>query len=636
VDPDRIPGAFPAPSFRGNQEAALADIRDAFAAGNDVVLVRAPTGSGKSLLARAVMGGARRLDEAEPSQATGAYYTTPQVSQLDDVAEDDLLEDFNVIRGKSNYTCILNGEESTPVDRAPCARVSGFNCTVRHRCPYFSDRAIASNQPIAAMTLAYFMQTAGSDVFRKRDVVVIDEAHGLAEWAEMYATIDLSPSRVPVWDDVGVPDLAAADDPVERAVRFAETLAGVCEGAKDDLLRAGDLTPEDAARRDRLQELISSLSWFVEDYRDPESPTTWVVDQDRDDAISIKPLDPERYLHHTVWDRGNRFALFSATILNKAAFCRSVGLDPDRVGLVDVSHTFPLENRPLYDVTQGKMTYEHRDETVPKVARLLVRLMARHPDEKGLVHCHSYGIQSRLAELLGQFGVAARVRTHDREDRDAELDAWKATDRPELFLSVKMEEALDLEGDLCRWQVLCKAPYLNTNDSRVARRLEEGQWTWYHRAALRTVIQACGRVVRAPDDHGATYLADASLLDLFDRARADMPDWFAASVDRRSQPSLPEFDPAAALAGVDAEPGPPSATGGSRTSRSDRAARGTDAGSSGSAESTGSSPSSGGAAASDSSGGDGARDGDDGTSGDSGRRGRRDRSDHPLSDVWGE
>jgi Rad3-related DNA helicase len=556
VNPERIAGEFPAPSHRGAQEQALADIAAAFADGNDVVLVRAPTGSGKSLLARAIAGAARTVEEAEPSQATGAYYTTPQVSQLDDVASDDLLDDLNVIRGKRNYTCILPGEHDTPVDRAPCAREKGYDCSIRHRCPYFSDRAIASNRAIAAMTLAYFMQTAGSEVFRKRDVVVIDEAHGLAEWAEMYATIDLKPRTVPVWDDVRVPAVADADDPVDRAVRFAETLAGVCSREKDDLLARPELTPEEAARRDRLQERIAELNWFVEDYRDPESPTTWVVDQTGGEgtALTIKPLNPEKYLHHTVWDRGNSFALLSATILNKEAFCRQVGLDPGDVALVDVPHTFPVENRPLYDVTQGRMTYEHRDETVPKIARLLVRLMAHHPDEKGIVHAHSYAIQEQLADHLADFGVGSRVRTHDRENRDAELEAWKGASEPELFLSVKMEEALDLTGDLARWQVLCKAPYLNTSDSRVARRLAEGQWAWYHRSALRTVIQACGRVVRAPDDHGATYLADSSLLDLFDRARADMPDWFAEQVQRRSTPDLPAFDPASAV-GEDATGG---------------------------------------------------------------------------------
>ncbi len=581
------------------------------------MLVRAPTGSGKSLLARAIAGAAATTDEVSPAAATDAYYTTPQVSQLDDVAEDPLLDDLNVIRGKSNYTCILNGETDTPVDRAPCVRQSGFDCSVRHRCPYFSDRAIASNRRIAAMTLAYFMQTAGSDVFRKRDVVVIDEAHGLAEWAEMYATVDLNPRTVPVWDDVGVPDVAAEGDPLERTVRFAETLAGVAERAKDELLRKPELTPQEAARRDRLQELRSELQWFVSDYRDPESPTTWVVDQPDGEggAISIKPLDPARYLHHTVWDRGNKFALLSATILNKTAFCRGVGLDPSNVALVDVEHTFPVENRPLYDVTQGKMTYEERDETLPKVARTLVRIMAEHPDEKGLVHCHSYAIQSELRRRLAQLGLGGRVRGHDRENRDAELESWKATDDPDVFLSVKMEEALDLSGDLCRWQVVCKAPYLNTNDSRVARRLEEGQWSWYRRAALRTVIQACGRVVRAPDDHGATYLADSSLLDLFERTRGDMPSWFREQVDRLSTPALPEFDQVAA----GGRGGSGSNAAGSRTDRS--GGRSSTATGRNSAESTSRA-----SRATRS----------DGTSSSSDRSTDDDRSSHPLSDVWGD
>ncbi|MFP9192383.1 helicase C-terminal domain-containing protein [Natrialbaceae archaeon A-CW1-1] len=566
MHPDRIFEAFPAPSYRGNQEQALRDIRDAFQAGNDVVLVRAPTGSGKSLLARAVAGCARTVDEAEPSEATGAYYTTPQVSQLDDVAGDDLLQDLNIIRGKSNYTCILPGELDTPVNQAPCVRERGYDCSVQHRCPYFSDRAIASNRSIAAMTLAYFMQTAGSEVFRKRDVVVIDEAHGLSEWAEMYATIQLGPRTVPFWDDLRVPEV----DSVERAARYAEALAQRCTSRKDDLLAQETLTPGDVRERDRLQELIGELEFFVKDYRDPESPTTWLVDQgdagggggvgssgsnNSDDGgdgepqggpLTIKPMDPERYLRYTVWDRGNKFALLSATILNKDAFCRHVGLEPSRVALVDVGHTFPVENRPLYDVTQGKMTYEHREETLPKIARTIVRIMQNHPDEKGLIHAHSYAIQDELESLLTDFGVGDRVRSHSRDDRDADLEAWKASSDPDVFLSVKMEEALDLKGDLCRWQVLCKAPFLNTSDSRVAHRLEQGQWAWYYRAALRTVIQACGRVIRAPDDYGSTYIADSSLLDLFERARTDMPDWFAAQVDRLEEPDLPAFEPRAA------------------------------------------------------------------------------------------
>ena len=602
MTPARIPAEFPAPSYRGNQRAALERVRAAFAAGNEVVLVRAPTGSGKSLLARAVAGAARTAAEAEPAQPTGAYYTTPQVSQIEAVENDPLLDDVAVVRGKSNYRCILPGERSTPVDRAPCARETGYDCSVRAECPYFADRNAAANSPVAATTLAYFMRTAGSDAFRKRDVVVIDEAHGLGAWAETYATIDLDARRVPVWDEVGVPDLSAADDPLARTRRFAETLAGRCEAAKAELVRKRELTPAEAARRDRLGELVSELSYFVRDVEDPDSATTWVVDQD-DEAVTIKPLNPERHLQHTVWDRGERFALLSATILDREAFCRGVGLDPSRVALVDVEHTFPLENRPLYDVTRGPMTYEEREETIPKVVRLLVRLMARHPEETGIVHAHSYGIQSRLAEGLAEAGVAARVRSHDRENRDAALADWLATDRPDVFLSVKMEEALDLEGDRARWQVVCKAPYRSTSDSSVARRLDDGRWGWYRRDALKTVIQACGRVVRAPDDHGVTYLADSSLLDLFDRARGDLPDWFAAQVDRMTAPDLPPVDAGAALAGVSGSPG-----GSSERSKTNRSTGRSAPGRSGAGPDRASTTTD-----------------DDGSD-----------ESHPLSDVWGD
>lgn len=546
VDPSRIFDEFPAPSYRGMQRQALEDIQAAFRAGNDVVLVRAPTGSGKSLLARAIAGCARRVEDAAPAEPTDAYYTTPQVSQLDDVTSDDLLDDLNVIRGKGNYSCILPGETTTPVNKAPCVRQRGFSCPVQHRCPYFADRAIAANRPIAAMTLAYFMQTAGSDVFGKRDVVVIDEAHGLSEWAEMYATIELSPRTVPVWESCRPPkisDLVAVE-------QYAERVQRVCTRRRERLQEKSELTPDEAEERDRLQEIHRELGWLRDDLRDPDSPTMWVVDQPdgKGTAVTIKPVDPARYLHHTVWNRGEKFVLLSATILSKEGFCRSAGLDPSTVALVDVPHTFPVENRPLFDITQGKMTYEHRDETLPKIARTVVQLMVKHPEEKGLIHAHSYDIADTLLESFRDFGVSDRVRAHDKQTRDAALDSWKRSDEPLIFLSVKMEEALDLGHDACRWQVLCKAPYPNTRDSRVQKRLNAGRWNWYYRATLRTVIQACGRVVRSPTDYGATYIADASILDVFDRAAGDMPVWFHDSVEKISHPTLPSFDPDKAVA----------------------------------------------------------------------------------------
>ena len=549
----RIHDAFPAPSYRPTQREALDDIAEAFETGADVVLVRAPTGAGKSLLARAICGCARDVDEADPHQPTGAYYTTPQVSQLDAVANEPLLQDIAVIRGKRNYNCILPDETNTRVDRAPCVRVSGFDCSIKHRCPYYSDRDVARTRHIAGMTLAYFMQTAGSGVFDMRDVVVIDEAHGLTDWAEMYATISLSPRTVPIWDDLTVPDV---NGNLERLARFSDGLVERCRNARDHLSEQDELTQRQVSEYEQFSEIISELEWFVRDYGDPTSPTTWTIDQqEAGEPIDIKPLDPARFLHRTVWDRGERFALLSATILDKTSFCRRAGLDPDRVVMVDIPHTFPVEQRPLYDVTQGEMTMRKRDATIPDVARTLVRIMATHPAQKGIVHCHSYAIQNMLAERLKDMGVGDRLAQHDRGDRDAALDAWQASDTPTVFLSVTMEEALDLAEDLARWQVLCKAPFPNVGDPAVAARLDAGDWDWYYRRTLRTIIQACGRVVRSPDDYGATYIVDDSIMNVFERTQSVMPSWFSEQVSRCSVPELEPFDPAVANGTIEqAEP----------------------------------------------------------------------------------
>ncbi len=50
MTPSRVADSFPVPSYRGTQRAARSRTADAFAADNDVVFVRAPTGGGTSNL----------------------------------------------------------------------------------------------------------------------------------------------------------------------------------------------------------------------------------------------------------------------------------------------------------------------------------------------------------------------------------------------------------------------------------------------------------------------------------------------------------------------------------------------------------------------------------------------------------
>jgi Rad3-related DNA helicase len=538
MDPAEIIGSFPAPSFRGYQRQALLWIQDAFEDGNDVVLVQAPTGSGKSLLARAVAGAASS-DSGE--YEAGSYYTTPQVSQIDAVAEDEFL-DYAMLSGKSNYTCDHpDVEAGTPVNQAPCSLNSNFECPHYDACTYFTDYEDAQMAEHTAMTLALFMQHAITDAFPPRDVLVVDEAHGLMQWAQMYGTIELGPDTIPNWDHVVPESLDSLLDCVWWAARVNEHL----QSSIESLRGRRSLDKKEATQLSQWQRLQTNLEWMLGEEWDaapgPEvaEDQDWVYQQRDDGTVVIKPLEPARLLQHTVWDRANAIVLFSATILDDEAFCRRVGLPTESTAFIDVPHTFPLENRPLHDVRVGKMTSDERAGTIPPMAERLARIMAAHPDEHGLIHCHSYDIQKKLYKELSEYRVPHTLHTHDSDDRDAALASWLNTDQPSVFLGVKLEEALDLKGDLARWQALCKTPYPHAGDPLVSQRLEDDEWGWYYRTTLRTVIQACGRVVRAPDDWGHTYVLDSSFQDLFERTRGSMPNWFREAVDEMTVPSLP-------------------------------------------------------------------------------------------------
>jgi Rad3-related DNA helicase len=229
--------------------------------------------------------------------------------------------------------------------------------------------------------------------------------------------------------------------------------------------------------------------------------------------------------------------LLSATLLNTDSFCREVGLDPEKATLVEMDHTFPLKNRPLVDISQGSMTSDEQDTTIPKVAKSIKQLLGKHSSQKGIIHAHSYDIKDQLIEHLDDLGAdGSRIITHKPYDRDETLTHWKERNDNSVLVSVSMEEALDLKDDLARWQVLCKAPYPNVGDPVVKYRMDElNQWGWYYRTALKTIMQACGRIIRSPDDYGVTYIADSSIHDVFEKTRHEMPPWFEEQVQAMNQ-----------------------------------------------------------------------------------------------------
>lgn len=79
-----------------------------------------------------------------------------------------------------------------------------------------------------------------------------------------------------------------------------------------------------------------------------------------------------------------------------------------------------------------------------------------------------------------------------------------------------MNEGVDLPGDLCRFQIIFKLPYLPFEDSWIHKRknvYEDGK-NWYRYKMITKLIQSYGRGIRFEGDYCKTYILDNRLYEV--------------------------------------------------------------------------------------------------------------------------
>lgn len=84
--------------------------------------------------------------------------------------------------------------------------------------------------------------------------------------------------------------------------------------------------------------------------------------------------------------------MMSATILDKDALCKILGLKKEEVKFIQVPSDFPLQNRPIYPMNVAYLNYEalHKDNVKQAIAGAIDKIMTHHKDLKGIVHLTSY------------------------------------------------------------------------------------------------------------------------------------------------------------------------------------------------------------------------------------------------------
>jgi len=490
------------------------------------ILLDAPTGFGKS-----------PVNITFCRAAESAFYITPQLTLIDQMIRDKLVGQYlTEIKGRQNYFCKY--DPVATVDVGLCRRIKDFKCLKIEACPYWIQKLKALRAHTALMSFAYFILEGHIETdysFGRRELLVLDESHSIDRHVVNHISLTVSPWRIPFEMYSKVTNLVGNVQNLSDAISLVGTVKDIAQQSMDEVtvqltLVGGELSITQASNVRRLEDFISSADMFLNSVENVEWVWSvgWVSYKGKNyPKLIVQPLYARSFMEDMIWSRADYYIVSSATLLNVPIFCHEVGLDvllkKDEIVHINVPSTFPPENRPIVDRTNGRMTYEERKKNFVPAVRILERILDQEEGKNIAVHCHSYDMSIGIQNIIAN-KYKDRLVTHTPENRQEALETWKNS-HGKVFLAVSFEEGQDWVGEICEAQVLFKVPFGDIQDKRVSRRLEKRDWSWYYNEALKTTIQAYGRAVRTPEDKARFYVIDMSFVDLIKKCKGDVPRW---------------------------------------------------------------------------------------------------------------
>lgn len=522
LTPEEVLGAFPAPEFRPYQKATVLKIAEYFNSGIKIVVLEAPTGSGKSYV------------NTTFCRLFRSYYATPQLTLINQIKRDPLIMfDFAEIKGRRNYNCII--EPDVSVDLGLCVRRAEKVCEKLEECPYWVAKKKALKSHSVLTSLAYLIVEGMSGEtpvkLDRRELCVLDESHNLADIIVGLFSIELTPFNLPKYlYDFYSPKFGKWEPQDICSSLLAELNQYVSSFESYRLV--GEPSLSFTKSYVEAKDLISKIEVYLESY----SERPWVqklYDTSKGRALSIMPVFASS-VSAQLWNRAERFIISSATVLDPVNFAEDVGLfrffKSDEIGFIRVPSYFPPGNRPIIDFSVTDGVKKHKEQWAPQALVNLIDILRAWEGSNVAVHVPSYEDANWIAERLPD-DLKSRLIVHTPEDREDAVEEF-INSRNKVFLAVAFREGQDWKGDIADAQVLWRVPYPEAKDPRVRYRLafSPTEWQWYFLKTAREVIQAYGRAIRSEYDSKPFYVLDGSFWRLLRRVKSKLPDWFTEAL----------------------------------------------------------------------------------------------------------
>ncbi|MGI0087014.1 MAG: helicase C-terminal domain-containing protein [Nitrosotalea sp.] len=546
------------------QKDILRGIEQQLKSGYKIVVLSAPTGVGKSLIA------------ATLARYYGKSFIITASKQLQDQYSKDL-KFLNPVKGKSNFACLKlmehQGIEKTDVKQAiqrgltcekglceETVRIKGKeikeSCKFKPKmgelqsnsknphCFYYEQKyhALISDHSIwnyaSYFQLMRFGRKAYADYIGK-PVAVFDEAHKIEDQIIQFIGVDIFNGHI---QECGIDIKSYALNDMELVILLLDDLAKSYSKQIKDLQESRSfqtnpdymLLAKLESRYEKMANAHAELESNKENFvlNDP-----YFDDRGSFRSLSVKPLDISKYVK-AFFDIDTQ--IFMSATIDKASFCENTGLEPSDVAFVDTPKSpFLPDKRRINFLNIRKLNYSSsRDDELAVISKI-DEILSQHGTERGLILTSS---EKKCVDIRNHLSEKNRSRIricHSRNEKGMTQDEViqeHAMDENGVLLSSSLWEGVDLKDDLSRFQIIAKVPYPNLSEKRTKNKMQKFP-LWYKSQTLVKLLQGFGRSIRSDQDWAVTYVLDTAADDLLLQCKSMVPKSYH---DVLGFPSYPE------------------------------------------------------------------------------------------------
>jgi Rad3-related DNA helicase len=457
---------------------------------------------------------------------------------------------FNIpsIKGLDNYDCLVNLQ---PISLGECrTKGSGKDIPCYSDCPYFSRRDNAAYSKTALLNYSYWLlqlnyvleKQGAMAKFDKRNFCFFDEAHKVqdivqghfsprishrisetvSDYIDAYSA-DVSSVRNNSRDvRKEVDAICSATDPKDmiRSMASLKALLAEVKKTKDSFTqycgrkwKFGEPVPAHIVRAQRNIDRISDTYCKIEDYLEclqDERDLVKISDRKDERAFSFKNLNESGLIKKTLLEKSGFKTFMSATLGNPESYAKFIGLE--KWDYIEIDNQFDLEKSPIFFFRGYKLNWTNREKNFPKVLEVCDKIIAKHSDDRGIVHSSSFLLAN---DIVNSSSASDRFITYSTSsEKEDAIQRFKES-KNGVLIGPSLLEGLSFDDDLSRFQIFFKVPFPNVSDEFMKKLLEMYPEKYMAKTA-NNIIQGTGRSVRSRDDWAITYIIDSCFDQLLD------------------------------------------------------------------------------------------------------------------------